>query len=141
MSRSAAAVVLDTDVFSLLYVHRRSSDSRIDRWRELLRGRAVLISFQTQAELLAGAVSAKWGTQRMDGLRGLLARTPTVGIDSSVIDAYAALHASCRVAGHPLQDKVHTGDRWIAACAIGKGVELLAGDGIYAGAPGVSLLV
>jgi len=39
-----------------------------------------------------------------------------------------------------LHAKIHTADRWVAACAVAKGLPLLSGDGIYQGAPGVSLL-
>lgn len=131
---------MDTDVFSLLFVRRGSSDPRITRWRELLTGRQVLISFQTRAELLAGALADGWGERRMTELRATLDRTPTIGADSEVIDAHANLYAECRRIGHGLHDKPHTGDRWIAACAIAKGVDLLAGDDIYREAPSLTLL-
>lgn len=64
-----------------------------------------------------------------------LQRTPTIGCDGEVIDAYATLVAECRRLGHGLHDKIHTGDRWIAACAIAKQIDLLAGDQIYQNAP------
>lgn len=44
-----AATVVDTDVFSLMYLRRANSDSRVAGWREYLTGRRVLISFQTRA--------------------------------------------------------------------------------------------
>lgn len=47
------------------------------------------------------------------------------------MEAFAKLTAECKRMGHALHDKVHTGDRWIAACAIAKDIELLAGDGIF----------
>jgi len=134
------AAAVDTDVFSLLFVRRGSSDLRIPRWRELLIGRQVLISFQTRAELLAGALADGWGERRMTELRATLDRTPTIGVDDAVIDAHATLYAECRRMGHALHDKPHTGDRWIAACAIAKGVGLLAGDDVYRDAPGLTLL-
>lgn len=139
MSELHAAVV-DTDVFSLLFVRRDSTDPRVARWRQLLTGRRVLISFQTRSEVLAGALARNWGTQRILDLREILDQTPTIGVDDAVIDAYALLTAECRRAGHGLQDKSHTGDRWVAACAISKDVPLLAGDDIYRNAPGLTLL-
>lgn len=139
MSTLQAAVV-DTDVFSHLYVLRNSADPRVPRWRELLTGRRVLISFQTRSELLGGALVNQWGDRRLNGLRWILDQTPTIRSDSDVVDAHAQLFAECRRTGHALQAKEHTGDRWIAACALAKGTELLAGDGIYQGAPGVTLL-
>jgi len=138
--KNLQAAVVDTDAFGLLFVRSGSADPRIPRWRELLTGRQVLIAFQTRAEVLAGAQMDGWGERRTTQLRAILDRTPTISIDSDVIEAYAALVAQCRSAGHALHDKRHSADRWVAACAIAKGVELLAGDGIYAGAPGLSLL-
>jgi predicted nucleic acid-binding protein len=134
------ATVVDTDVFSVLYLRRGSADPRGVRWREQLTGRRVLISFQTRAEVLAGAVGAGWGDRRLGEARDILDRTPTIRPDNEVIDAYAALVAECRRAGHGLQDQLHAGHRWVAACAIAKNLDLLAGDGIYLNAPNLSLL-
>ena len=139
MSRLRAAVV-DTDVFSLLYVHQGSPDPRVPSWRTLLAGTRVLVSFQTRTELLSGALANQWGARRMSQLRTILDQTPTIRADDDVIDAHATLVAECRRAGHALWDKQHTGDRWVASCAIAKHVELLAGDGIYQGAPGLVLV-
>lgn len=135
------ATMLDSDAFSLLFVRRDTADARIPGWRELLAGRRVLISFQTRAELLAGALARGWGERRTIELRGILDRTPTIGVDDGVIDANASLYAECRRRGHALHAKENTADRWVAACAIAKGTPLLAGDGIYRGAPGLSLLM
>ncbi|WP_406817133.1 PIN domain-containing protein [Mycobacterium sp. M23085] len=134
MNQVAAAVV-DTDVFSLIYLRRANSDSRVAGWREYLTGRRVLISFQTRAEVLAGARSAKWGERRMAETIEILDRTPTIRPDNEVVDAYAELAAECRRLGHGLHAREHTGDRWVAACAIAKRLDLLAGDEIYRGAP------
>jgi predicted nucleic acid-binding protein len=134
---ASSAVIIDTDVFSTLYVGRARSDSRASSWRRLLIGRRVVIAFQTRAEVLSGARISGWGERRTGELVRVLDRTPTVLADRDVIDAYATLTADCRRLGHALHKKEHTGDRWIAACAAGKGLELLAGDGIYASAPGV----
>lgn len=100
----------------------------------------MLASFQTRAELLALASTNAWGERRGAALRAQLDRTSTIGVDEAVIGAYATLVAECSSLGHALHQKHHTGDRWIAACAIAKGVDLLAGDGIFDGAPGLRLL-
>ncbi|MBM7519072.1 PIN domain-containing protein [Nocardioides nitrophenolicus] len=132
--------VVDTDVFSHLFIHRSSADPRLPEWRDVLRDRRVLISFQTRAEVLAGALVAGWGPRRLAQLRSVLDRTPTIRSDNQVVEAHADLTSMCRRTGHALHAKHHAGDRWIAASAIAKGVELLAGDGIYLGAPGLSLI-
>lgn len=134
------AVLLDTDVFSLLFVARDAQDSRIAGWRERLGGRRVLIAFQTRAEILEGALERSWGERRMANTRRTLDHTPTVPPDDEVIDAYATLTAACRKNGHALQDGRHVADRWIAACAIAKGLPLLSGDDMYRNAPNLDLL-
>ncbi|MGB2919214.1 MAG: PIN domain-containing protein [Mycobacterium sp.] len=131
--------LVDSDVFSLLYVRSASMDSRVAEWQEYLGGRRVVVSFQTHAEILAGAYGAGWGQRRTDGLIQILARSPTIHSDADVVEAFAKLTAECMRMGHALHDKVHTGDRWIAACAIAKDIELLAGDGIFQDAPGLTL--
>lgn len=137
---SVSAVLLDTDVFSVVYVSPRSSDARVPGWRALLTGRRVLISFQTRAEVLSGAMASNWGARRLRDLEHLLRQTPTIRADDEVIDAHATLFTACRANGHALHAKQHTGDRWVAACAIAKDVALLPGDKIYEGAPGLSLV-
>lgn len=48
MTRHGVTLV-DSDVFSLLYVRRASMDARVAGWQEYLGGRRVLVSFQTHA--------------------------------------------------------------------------------------------
>ncbi|MEO6532050.1 MAG: PIN domain-containing protein [Pseudolysinimonas sp.] len=141
---AASAVLLDTDVFSALYVSPRataqSQGHPIDDWARALTGSRVVVSFQTRAEALSGALIAHWGEARLGALRERLDSTPTVDVDQGVVEAFAALSRDARAAGHALGEKIHVGDRWIAACAISKGLPLLSGDGIYRGAPGLTLL-
>jgi hypothetical protein len=134
------AAVIDTDVFGVLFVHHNSSDPRAAAWRERLKGTRAVISFQTRAEVLAGAASRGWGTRRLAETREILDQMPTIRADNQVIDAYATLAAECRKSGHGLAQPLHAGDRWVAACAIAKNMDLLAGDGIYRNAPNLSLL-
>lgn len=128
-------MVVDSDVFSLMYVVTNIDDPRVSRWREFLADRRVLIAFHTRAEVIAGAIHARWGARRVAKLIDVLDRTPTLHSDDRVVESYATLTAACRRIGHALHDKIHTGDRWIAACAIARQIDLLAGDQIYQGAP------
>ncbi|AYE94690.1 PIN domain nuclease [Mycobacterium paragordonae] len=130
-----AATLVDTDVFSLIYLRKDSRDARVASWREYLTGRRVLISFQTRAEVFAGARGAGWGQRRMATAIETLDRTPTIRRDNEVVDAYALLVSEWRRLGHALRAREHNGDRLIAACAVAKRLDLLAGDGIYQGAP------
>jgi len=136
---SHSATVVDTDVFSRVYIRPRATDSGAQQWCDALAGSRTIISFQTRAELLAGARQANWGAARMSDLVSRLRRTPTIHSDDEVIAAYAVLSAQCRAAGHPLHEKIHTGDRWIAACAIAKQFELLSGDAIFEGVPNLNV--
>ncbi|MDV8021646.1 PIN domain-containing protein [Rhodococcus sp. IEGM 1330] len=140
---SLGAVLVDTDVFSILYIDPVKAANRghpVDELRAQLAGLQVVIAFQTRAEVLAGAMVGNWGERKVADTRGKLDSAPTISIDSGVVDAYASLTAACRRVGHALHDKIHTGDRWIAACAISKGLPLLSLDGIYSGAPDLALL-
>jgi predicted nucleic acid-binding protein len=137
--RQVEASLVDTDAFSILFLNRNSKDLRVGDWREYLTGRRVLISFQTRAEVLAGIRIAGWSEQRAARAVQILDHTPTIRSDDEVIDAYAWLTAECRRIGHGLHNKEHTGDRWVAACAIAKALNLVAGDGIYRGAPNLEL--
>ncbi|MDV8079403.1 PIN domain nuclease [Rhodococcus sp. IEGM 1370] len=140
---SRGAVLVDTDVFSILYIDPVKAANRglpVEQLRAQLAGLQVVIAFQTRAEVLAGAMVGNWGERKLAHTRAKLDSAPTISIDTGVVDAYASLTAACRRVGHALHDKIHTGDRWIAACAISKEVPLLSLDGIYAGAPDLALL-
>lgn len=137
------AVVLDTDVFSALFVTPRERERAVrpvDLWRMQLAGMRVTISFQTRVELLVGARSGNWGVKRLNNLNDRIAATPVIGLDEAVLRAYVGLTSDCKAAGHALHSKIHTADRWVASCAIAHGVPLLSGDKIYADATGLDLL-
>jgi hypothetical protein len=44
------------------------------------------------------------------------------------------------ITGHPLGQKHHEADRWIAATARWLGVPLIAHDAVFGGAPGVTVV-
>lgn len=137
-------VLLETDAYSTLFIARpdtRDHRTRSGAWASALRGERVVIAFQTRAEVLVGARQSGWGATRTEGLLNELARTPTVPLDEQVLDAFVDLSVACRRLGHGLHAKVHTADRWIAACAIAHRLPLLTGDGVFSGAPGLELAV
>lgn len=138
-----SAVVIDTDVFSSLFLapgKATRTGKPVARWRTSLAGTRVVICFQTRAEVMAGMLISGWGAHRVAEAQEKLDATPTIGADEEVIAAFAELTARCRNTGHALHDKIHTADRWIAACAIAKKMPLLSGDRVYRGAPGLTLL-
>lgn len=136
-------VLLDTNAYGALYVTpdetARKQGHPIDAWRAALHGHRVVIAFQTRAEVLVGARSAKWGEPRFKSLIERLATTPTVQLDDEVLEAYVTLTVEARARGNAIADKAHTADRWIAACAIAKSLPLLSRDSIFADAPALTL--
>ena len=111
-----------------------------DRYRALIAGRPVLLSFQTVMELRYGALAANWGELRRRRLERRIAGVTTIEGDDDVATRCAELRNECRKIGHPLADKVHNGDRWVAASALLAGVPLVSDDGVFEGAPGLELI-
>lgn len=127
------SVLVDTDVFSRVFVSPRRTSPEVQVWQELLAGRPVAIAFQTREETLAGALYAAWGSSRLDALRALLDATPTIRATTHVVETSARLYAGCRGRGHALQQPMHRGDRWVAACAAAYSLPIASADGIFDG--------
>lgn len=134
-------VMLDTNVYSLLFTRRQApEDAETSRWRSVLLGRIVVISFQTREEILAGALAGGWGTARTDRVTAQLDRTITVWGTTEVVDHSTRLFAGCRASGHPLHQPAHRADRWIAASALAFDLPLATADRVFEGVPDLSLL-
>jgi predicted nucleic acid-binding protein len=52
----------------------------------------------------------------------------------------AALRLACRTIGHPLADRAHANDLWIAATAVHLDVPLLTADRVFESTPRLQLL-
>jgi predicted nucleic acid-binding protein len=100
----------------------------------------VFISFVTVAELRYGAKRAGWGASRLRRLNEEIASAETVWPDSDLTDAYVELRHACARRGNALSQRIHEADRWIAATALWLSVPLVAHDGIFRDAPGLTLL-
>jgi len=133
-------VVLDTDAWSHLYTTRRREHPEVPLWRHLLTSRLVVIATQTRAEVLTRLMRHVMSPARERSIRAVLTATATAEVDEPVVQAYARLTAGARDHGHGIGGHSHTGDRWIAATAIALDAPLLAVDGIYRNAPGLTLL-
>jgi len=131
-------VVVDMMVISWLFDQRPNPVA--DRYRALIETRPVLLAFQTVMELRYGALHAGWGELRRRRLERRIAELTVAQPDDEMISICAELRQGCRQIGHPLGDKVHDGDRWIAATAIRLGLPLVSHDGGFAGAPGLQLI-
>jgi len=134
--RARGPVVVDTDVFSadLLPGSRLAA-----RYAPIIAGRPVLISFQTVAEMRFGALRRGWGEARMLKLAALIQRAHVVHTGPELVEICAQLRVECEAAGHALAQNEHNADRWIAATAIRHDFPLFSNDGIFRGAPGLTL--
>jgi predicted nucleic acid-binding protein len=134
-----AVVVVDTSVISTELDDRLRG--RRQDYDPHLRGRSLLLSFQTVTELHYGALRAGWGELRTRRLQRLLTEeTRPVESDPKMAAIAARLRVDCERIGHALAAKEHEGDRWVAATAIRLGVPLVAHDGIFFDAPGLQLI-
>lgn len=131
-------VVVDTMVISWLFDQRPNPVT--DRYRALIETRPVLLAFQTVMELRYGALHAGWGELRRRRLERRIAEFTVAQPDDEMISICAELRQGCRQIGHPLGDKLHDGDRWIAATAIRLGLPLVSHDDGFVGAPRLQLI-
>lgn len=131
----ARVVVVDTNVFSADLL--RTTRSLVDLYRPLLTGRRFLISFQTVAEIEYGARRRNWGANRRRRVQEQCERAEVVWPGPELLDACVDLQVDCERAGHPLAQRRHDVDRWIAATAVHLGVPLVSHDGIFRDVPGL----
>ena len=75
-----------------------------------------------------------------DELKRRVAELTVLQPDDRMVLICAQLRADCARAGHALGDKLHGGDRWIAAATVRLGLPLVSHDGVFKGAPGLQLI-
>lgn len=129
--RRASHVVIDTDVTSWLLDPRPLPHA--EAAREIIGRRSRVVSFVTVTELRFGALRAGWGEFRMRRLERSLADLDVIQTSEALITRCADLRSALSHMGHGLAQKVHEADRWVAATALSLGLDLVAGDSIYAG--------
>ncbi|MGH9277552.1 MAG: hypothetical protein ACRD12_05525 [Acidimicrobiales bacterium] len=79
---------------------------------------------------------ARPGAKRLEGS----IRATTVGpVSNKLLTTTAELRFACRRVGHPLQDRSHANDLWIAAAALHISAPLLTADNVFAHTPGLTL--
>ena len=133
----ASHVVLDTDATSWLLDPRPLP--RAERARALVGTRARVVSFVTVTELRFGALRAGWGELRLRRLERSLGDLDVIQTNDTLIARCAALRDQAGRTGHPLMQKVHEADRWVATTALVLDLELVAGDRIFEGVSGLTL--
>jgi len=82
-------------------------------------------------ELRFGAIRAGWGELRRRRLERRIAELTVLQPDDEMIEICAQLRAECQRVGHALGEKVHDGDRWIAASALRLSVPLVSHDQLF----------
>lgn len=130
------AVLVDTNVFS---APLRVSSPLVVAYRRHLVGRRLVIATQTVAEMRYGALRVGWGERRLEQLDTLVHSALVLSPDNETAWTYARLRAACERAGHPLHQRDHSGDLWIAATAIRHNLPLVAHDGVFLQVPGLEL--
>lgn len=130
-------LVVDTGVFSasLSRRRRRVFEAQVAR----LADNQIFLAAVTVAELRYGAIVAEWGAPRRESVERAIAATTVVPVSDGLLTATAELRAACRRAGHPLADRIHSNDLWIAASAIHIDAPLVTADGIFVGVPDLVL--
>lgn len=126
-------------MFTWVYVAPRKSDLS-KTWIAKLAGRTVVLAVQSEVEIRSGPRLANWGTARSEALLAQLTGKVTIPVDASVQEKYIDLTVWSKGATHPIHQKIHTADRWIAATALAYDLDLASGDGIFLNVDGLRVL-
>lgn len=122
---------------------RRASPRRRAAFEPQLRlpvGNQVCLAAATVMELRYGALVAQSGASRRARLEEAIAAVTVVPVTDPLLSRAADLRHSCRQAGHPLADRTHANELWIAASAMQLDVPLLTTDRVFEAVPGPRLL-
>ena len=112
-----AVRVLDTDVCSFIY--KGSKEAKL--YEPHLFGHLLVISFQTQAELLRGIAAANWGERRRIHFEEHLQKYLVEHSSDSMSRRWAEAAESARRNGRPIAPA----DTWVAATALHLAVPLI----------------
>ena len=131
-------LVVDTGVFSAALSRRRRAE--FDEQVRFLAGNQIFLAAVTVAELRFGALVAGWGEARRARLEQAIEATTVIPVSDQLLTTVAEVRFESREAGHPLADRVHGNDLWIAASAVHLGISLLTADRIFDGAPRLTVV-
>jgi tRNA(fMet)-specific endonuclease VapC len=130
-------LVVDTGVFAAGLTAR--SAPLAERYRLLLVGHELIITIQTITELYFGAGKDNWGEERLRQLERRIAQAVIAPCDDHLARSCAQLRLQCLRAGHPLAQKIHANDLWVAAVAVQYTIPLVSDDAVFVGVPGLEL--
>jgi predicted nucleic acid-binding protein len=109
--------VIDTDVWS--YIYKSRDEGKL--YQPHLFGNILVISFQTQAELIRWALSASWSPRRRQHLELRLGKYVVEYSSYALSLHWAEVMESARRNGRPIV----AADAWIAATALYLGAPLI----------------
>lgn len=135
--------VADTVIVSAILVgpQRPREAELLQRYDIHLRGKSLVLSFATVAELRYGALKGGWSPARRQRMEDWFSDSATIVMpDNDLVNICASLRDTCRKNALALNDKIHDSDRWIASTAIRYGIPLISDDGVFRGVPGLTLL-
>lgn len=130
-------IVVDTGIFSASISRRRRQ--RFETQIALMAGNQIFLAAITVSELRYGALVAGWSDARRERLEESIEATTVVPVSNKLLTTTAELRFACRRAGHPLHDRSHANDLWIAASAIHISAPLLTADSVFNDTPGLTL--
>lgn len=118
-----SVVLLDTNVASLLHPKKKAAALR-HRYEPHMRGQTLALSFQSVAELWDWAEANHWGAKARGGLDPFVRRFLVIPYDIELAKVWARVMEAARQEGRRLE----SGDCWIAATAVHRGITLLTHD-------------
>lgn len=130
-------LVVDTGVFSASISRRRRQ--RFETQIALMAGNQIFLAAVTVSELRYGALVAGWSEARRGRLEESIQATTVIPVSNTLLTTTAELRFACRRAGHPLHDRSHANDLWIAASAVHIGAPLLTADNGFQDTPTLTL--
>jgi predicted nucleic acid-binding protein len=126
-----AVRLLDTNIVSFLM----RSHPLAAAYQPHLTGHTLAVSFQTVAELLAGAALARWGAARRAALEATLSTLLILESNRAVCDRWADIQV------YRSAQPIGVADAWIAATALAHGVELVTHNPTdFQGVPGLTVI-
>ena len=130
-------VLLDTSVASLLHPKRRGSVLR-EKYDPHMRGQTLALSFQSVAELWGWAEANRWGEKGRQGLDAFIRRFLVIPYDFMLAQVWAKVMEASKTEGR----RFESGDCWVAATAVHRGIPLLVHDKDFGGRsiPGLEII-
>jgi tRNA(fMet)-specific endonuclease VapC len=130
-------VLLDTSVASLLHPKKKGSDLR-EKYAPHMNSQTLALSFQTVAELWSWAEANKWEEKSRQGLDAFIRRFLVIPYDFVLAQVWAKVMEASKMEGR----RFESGDCWIAATAVHRGIPLLVHDKDFLGRsiPGLEII-